>query len=102
MTKGNRTVHGYLLEFENSNILSALDQLEDYNPSRQKSKNLYNQEQVNIFTLQRKIRVRAWVYLMSKFRVDQLKGKPQVDGWWSAVSSTPPRDIDLLDVEFPL
>jgi gamma-glutamylcyclotransferase (GGCT)/AIG2-like uncharacterized protein YtfP len=101
MTKGNNPIYGYLLEFPDHNILSALDELEDYHPSRQKSKNLYNREQVDIFDFQRKIQGKAWVYLMSKRRVDQLKGEPQADGWWSAVGSTPLWSQDFVDVELP-
>jgi gamma-glutamylcyclotransferase (GGCT)/AIG2-like uncharacterized protein YtfP len=90
MTYGDNPVYGYLLEFGDRNILSALDLIEDYHPSRQNSKNLYNREQVEIFDFQRKIQARAWVYLMSKYRVDQLAGKPQINGWWSGVGITPP------------
>ncbi|MDJ0799527.1 MAG: gamma-glutamylcyclotransferase [Calothrix sp. MO_167.B12] len=90
MTSGDNLVYGYLLEFENANILSDLDALEGYHPSRQNSDNLYNREQVEIFDLQRKIQGKAWVYLMSRHRVNQLKGKPQANGWWSAVENAPP------------
>lgn len=90
MTCGDSIVYGYLLEFRDANVLSTLDALEDYYPSRQKSKNLYNREQVDIFDLQRKMQGKAWVYLMSKYRVDQLGGKPQGNSWWSGVGIAPP------------
>ncbi len=90
MTIGDNLVYGYLLEFSDANVLSALDTLEGYHPSRQKSKNLYNREQVAIFDLQGKKQTEAWIYLMTRHRVDRLRGKPQVNGWWSGVGITPP------------
>lgn len=90
MTVGYNLVYGYLLEFSDANVISALDTLEDYDPSRQKSENLYNREQVAIFDLQGEKQAEAWIYIMTRHRVNLLGGRIQPDGWWSGVGATPP------------
>ena len=85
MTPGNSHVHGYLLSFANLEILMDLDDLEDYQPARLESANLYYRQQIEIYEMfdqQRSLGL-AWVYLMSKELVDQLGGVVQPDGWWS-------------------
>ncbi|MBW4644661.1 MAG: gamma-glutamylcyclotransferase [Goleter apudmare HA4340-LM2] len=83
MTRGNSQVHGYLLSFTDSRVLHELDQLEDYQPTRHMSENLYNRLQVQVFDLQEISLAWAWVYLMTPDRVNQIDGTPQLDGWWS-------------------
>lgn len=83
MTVGDTPVQGYLLYFADAENLTELDQLEDYQTTRQKSENLYNREQIEIFNQDWLSLGQAWVYLMSLERVRQLKGIPQLDGWWS-------------------
>jgi len=83
MTTGNDKVYGYLLSFNNSEVLSSLDELEDYHPQRPSKENLYNRTQVEICDLENNSLGLAWVYLMSFMMIFQLKGTPQIDGWWS-------------------
>jgi gamma-glutamylcyclotransferase (GGCT)/AIG2-like uncharacterized protein YtfP len=92
MTLGDSAVYGYLLSFGDDGVLNHLDELEDYRPSRQKSKNLYNRQMIEIFDLKgngitlpqhRNSLGLAWAYLMEASLVDQLGGTPQDDGWWS-------------------
>ena len=83
MTTGNDKVYGYLLSFNNSEVLSSLDELEDYQPQRPSKDNLYNRTQVEIFDLENNSLGLAWAYLMSFMIILQLKGTPQSDGWWS-------------------
>ena len=83
MTQGNNLVYGYLLSFTNSEILSSLDELEDYDPQKHVSENLYNRTQVEIFDLENNSLGFARVYFMSFVKVRQLKGTPQTDGLWS-------------------
>jgi gamma-glutamylcyclotransferase (GGCT)/AIG2-like uncharacterized protein YtfP len=83
ITPGENFVHGYVLSFADLNILNALDELENYQPTRQKSANLYNRQEVEIYDRQNLPLGQAWVYFMATERVDQLKGIPQPDGWWS-------------------
>ncbi|MBW4558685.1 MAG: gamma-glutamylcyclotransferase [Trichormus sp. ATA11-4-KO1] len=83
MTPGEDSVHGYLLSFADLGILDALDELEDYQPARQMSENLYYRQQVEIYNLQGLSLGDAWAYLMAPEQVYQLQGLPQLDGWWS-------------------
>ncbi|YAF96307.1 MAG: gamma-glutamylcyclotransferase [Nodularia sp. CChRGM 3473] len=83
MTPGEGSVHGYLLSFADLGILDALDELEDYQPARQMSENLYYRQQVEISDLQGISLGDAWAYLMAPERVDQLQGLPLLEGWWS-------------------
>jgi gamma-glutamylcyclotransferase (GGCT)/AIG2-like uncharacterized protein YtfP len=107
MIKGDNRVYGYLLTFTDVEVLTELDELEDYHPFKQNSENLYNREQIKIFTLESKnleskIGIPslnqgfwnqalpekaklglAWVYLMSEYQINQLNGMRKTDGWWS-------------------
>jgi gamma-glutamylcyclotransferase (GGCT)/AIG2-like uncharacterized protein YtfP len=82
MTPGQNQVHGYLLSFSDPEVLSALDYLEDYQPNRPMSENLYNRQQVEVYDLQGQTLGWAWSYFMTLELVDKLNGTLQVDGWW--------------------
>ncbi len=93
MTLGDKFVCGFLLSFAHCEVLNHLDELEDYQPSRQKSKNLYNRQQIEIFNLKGYVSTLpqyrnslglAWAYLMEASLVYHLGGTPQDDGWWSS------------------
>ncbi|MBE9056610.1 gamma-glutamylcyclotransferase [Sphaerospermopsis sp. LEGE 08334] len=86
MTLGDGKVYGYLLSFPDSQILPALDDLEDYESTRPMSKNLYNRQSIEIFDLDGLSLGWAWVYLMTLERVDKLSGIPQMDGCWISFS----------------
>ncbi|MDZ7956874.1 MAG: gamma-glutamylcyclotransferase [Aulosira sp. DedQUE10] len=88
MTLEDSQVQGYLLSFPDSEVLSQLDELEDYQPHRQMSENLYNRQQIEIYDLQGLSLGLAWVYIMSPDRVKQLKATPQAYGWWTGGSLT--------------
>ena len=83
MTTGNDKVYGYLLSFNYSDVLSSLDELEDYHPQRPSKENLYNRTQVEIFDLENNSLCCAWAYFMDFMIIFQLKGIPQANGWWS-------------------
>ncbi|NDJ23567.1 gamma-glutamylcyclotransferase [Nostoc sp. B(2019)] len=89
MTLGDSQVHGYLLSFTNPGILKQLDVLEDYQPHRQMSENLYNRQIIEAYEPKGLSLGYAWVYLMSPERVYQFGGVPQPDGWWSNSGFTP-------------
>ena len=72
-----------LLSFNNPDVLSSLDELEDYNPQRPDKENLYNRTEVEIFDLENNSLGVAWAYFMNFMMIFQLKGTPQTDGWWS-------------------
>ncbi|MCL6751930.1 gamma-glutamylcyclotransferase [Nostoc sp. CCCryo 231-06] len=88
MTLGDSQVYGYLLSFSNSRILNELDTLENYQPNRQASENLYNRQIIEVYEPQSLSLGWAWVYLMTLERVDQLGGFLQLDGWWSGCGLT--------------
>lgn len=83
MTPGDSSVHGYLLSFTNPDVLTALDELEDYHPNRAASENLYNRTQIEIYNLQGHSLYWAWVYIMTEALAIQLRGIHQPNGWWS-------------------
>jgi gamma-glutamylcyclotransferase (GGCT)/AIG2-like uncharacterized protein YtfP len=82
MTLGNSKVYGYLLSFADSQILTALDNLEDYQPTKPISDNLYNRQSIEIFDLDGLSLGWVWVYLMTLERVYRLGGKLQPNGYW--------------------
>jgi gamma-glutamylcyclotransferase (GGCT)/AIG2-like uncharacterized protein YtfP len=84
MTKGEGKVHGYLLSFADSTLLTALDDLEDYQPTRQISENLYDRQYIEIYDLKRVSLASAWVYLMTSDKIYQLGGVGLVDGCWKS------------------
>ncbi|MBD2629873.1 gamma-glutamylcyclotransferase family protein [Trichormus variabilis] len=82
MTKGEGKVHGYLLSFADSTLLTALDDLEDYQPNRPMSENLYYRQYIKIFEPTGLSLGSAWVYLMTSEKIYQLGGVGLVDGYW--------------------
>lgn len=83
MTMGSRPVHGYLLFFADSEVLSQLDELEGYQQTKLNVDNLYNRQQIEIYEPQGRSLDNAWVYLMTQEQVYQLGGIYQEYGWWS-------------------
>lgn len=69
MTLGNRKVHGYLLSFADAKMLTALDDLEDYESTRPITENLYHRQSMEIFDLDGLSLGSAWVYLMTAAKV---------------------------------
>ncbi|WP_298921271.1 gamma-glutamylcyclotransferase [uncultured Nostoc sp.] len=95
MTLGNTQVYGYLLSFSNLRILNELDMLENYQPTRQPSENLYNRQIIEVYQLQSLSLGWAWVYLMTLDQVNQLGGFLQPDGWWTGCGLTAKYSYDL-------
>lgn len=84
MTMGKDIVHGYLLSFADVEVLKTLDELEDYQPDRQMSENLYNRQQVKIYHPQDLFLGWAWTYLMNPTKIQMLGGNLLPDGCWSS------------------
>jgi len=95
MTIGTEKVQGYLLSFTSSDILIALDNLEDYQPNRPLAENLYNRHYIEVYHPKGAFMSWAWVYLMSLDLVDHNGGVPQLDGWWSGCGLTSTGCVDL-------
>ena len=83
MTLGNDWVYGVLLTFATSNILSRLDQLEDFDPDRPATENDYQRQEVAVFDLQQRSLGSAWTYLMSWEQVQGLGGIWLPNGTWA-------------------
>ncbi|MBD2725092.1 gamma-glutamylcyclotransferase [Nostoc sp. FACHB-892] len=88
MTLGDSQVYGYLLSFSNPRVLNELDVLENYQPTRQPSENLYNRQTIEVYEPESTSLGWAWVYLMALEQVEQLEGFLQPDGWWSGCGLT--------------
>ncbi|MBK1988019.1 gamma-glutamylcyclotransferase [Sphaerospermopsis aphanizomenoides BCCUSP55] len=84
MTPGDGTVHGYLLSFTDSKLLTALDDLEDFESKRPMSENPYNRQLIEVFEPTGLSLGWAWAYLMTLEKVNQLGGIPQLDGCWNS------------------
>jgi gamma-glutamylcyclotransferase (GGCT)/AIG2-like uncharacterized protein YtfP len=87
MTLGNETVWGYLLYFTDPRVLTALDELEDYHPSKDIAANLYHRQCIETYTPTGSSLGKVWAYLMNEEQVVQLGGTAQNNSWWSSQSS---------------
>lgn len=95
MTSGESPVWGYLLEFAQWEVLTALDELEEYVPTRAKSENPYNRQEVEIYDQKGLSLGKAWVYLMTPEVVNQLGGIHLPNGWWSKHAAKPKQKYEF-------
>lgn len=86
MTVGKNQVRGVLLEFSDSNVLSSLDRLEDYQEQRASNLNEYYRSLTSVYGLDDRPITQAWAYYMKSDRVRQYGGTEVVSGDWSANS----------------
>ena len=89
MTPGDGRVQGYLLTFADSEVLRALDRLEDYHPERPPEQNEYNRQLIETFNLSGEPLETAWVYLMSPHLVRSYGGIFLPSGSWSNCGYSP-------------
>ena len=83
MTVGKNQVRGVLLEFSDSQVLSSLDRLEDYQEQRASNLNEYYRSLTLVYTLDDRPIAKAWAYYMKSDRVRQYGGIEVVSGDWS-------------------
>jgi len=83
MTRGESTVHGFVLSFKNPEILLDLDNLEDYHPQRPPEQNEYQRQKIQVFTSNGQNLGVVWSYLMSPEKVKLLNGKNLPSGFWT-------------------
>ena len=83
MTLGDSPVQGFLLTFADPNVLSILDELEDYDPQRLPEENEYYRQEIDIYSPTGQALGLAWVYLMTSKQVQYLEGILIPSGWWS-------------------
>ena len=84
MTEGDNKIEGYLLTFADVNILTSLDELEDYYPERPPDLNEYYRQQVSVYNLADDFLGLAWTYLMDLKKINQLKGILINSGCWNS------------------
>ncbi len=84
MTEGNNKIEGYLLTFDNPNILASLDELEDYHPERSPESNEYYRQQVPVYSLADDFLGSAWSYFMSLEKIRQLQGISLDTSYWNS------------------
>ncbi len=82
MIPGNSPVQGFLLSFSNSEILTQLDWLEDYDPQRPLMDNEYYRQQIEIFDMRFQPLGTAWAYLMTPEQICSYAGVLLPDGLW--------------------
>ena len=90
MTVGKNKVWGVLLEFSDSEVLSSLDRLEDYQEQRASDLNEYYRSLTLVYGLDDRPIAQAWAYYRSSDRVLQHGGIEVVSGNWSAKSYLKP------------
>lgn len=83
LTPGNRPVQGFLLAFENPDILTKLDQLEDYDPAHPEHSE-YLRVMVDVFNPDHHPLGQAWIYQMPTEQVTKLGGILLPQGTWSS------------------
>lgn len=83
---GTRQVQGFVLTFADADILTDLDELEDYAPAREPAANDYTRQLVTTYTPDGLPDRLAWAYLMTPDRIPQWGGILVPDGWWTSSS----------------
>lgn len=82
MTPGEGWVKGYLLCFQDPNILTELDELEDYRSDRDPIENEYERCWVEVFDLRLSPLGAAWAYFMEPAKIAYLGGVWLPQGHW--------------------
>ncbi|MGB3492155.1 MAG: gamma-glutamylcyclotransferase [Elainellaceae cyanobacterium] len=84
MTPGSSPVHGVVLEFDDSQLLDILDELEDYDPHRPAAENEYERVELEVFTPQNQALGKAWTYLMTEEQAERWGGQIIPTGNWNS------------------
>ncbi|MDX2212025.1 MAG: gamma-glutamylcyclotransferase [Oculatellaceae cyanobacterium bins.114] len=82
MTTGNDPVRGYVLEFNQPEVLQDLDELEGYDPQRSPDQNEYERVWVEVFDRDRHSLGFAWTYVMTTEQALSLGGVLLPQGVW--------------------
>jgi gamma-glutamylcyclotransferase (GGCT)/AIG2-like uncharacterized protein YtfP len=84
---GDSITHGYLLTFQEAEILGILDEYEQHDPTEIEPFGLgndYDRQEIEVFDLNRSLIGIAWAYVMTGEKVDRLQGVLIPNGIWSA------------------
>lgn len=90
LAEGSDWVQGYLLHLK-PDALGAIDDLEDYDPTRAAGDNEYERIEVEVFDLTQNSIGKAWTYRMQLKRILTLRGQWLPKGLWTGHSEA----IDL-------
>jgi gamma-glutamylcyclotransferase (GGCT)/AIG2-like uncharacterized protein YtfP len=95
---GSGLVAGLLLEFDESGVLAAIDELEDYRADRAADENEYQRQWCRVFCGDPGdwVTIGAWVYGMSADRVLALGGVELGEGWSGEIQERIAREMGWL------
>lgn len=102
LTVGDRWIQGFLLKLHNDWDITAMDEFEDYDPSRSAAENLYVRQQWPVLSPTQQPLGQAWVYWMARHRIQALGGVAVTSGNWSRQywpSLAPLEPTDDTDLE---
>jgi gamma-glutamylcyclotransferase (GGCT)/AIG2-like uncharacterized protein YtfP len=85
ISNGDGKVYGFILAFDDPNMLTELDELEEYYPHQPLAENIYSRQLVAAYTSEDNDSIPAWVYLMTIDRIQQFGGIHLPNGWWQSV-----------------
>ena len=80
VVEGDGIVHGNLLELPGQ-VLDSLDELEGYDPLGEPGENEYYRKLANV-RLSNDQEAEAWVYFMTRDRIQQMHGIRVESGYW--------------------
>jgi gamma-glutamylcyclotransferase (GGCT)/AIG2-like uncharacterized protein YtfP len=83
LTIGESFVQGSLLTFASSQILTELDELEEYQPDRPLEENEYYRQKTKTFSPTHQPLGTAWVYMMELEKAKRLGGILLPEGNWT-------------------
>ena len=83
MTEGKSKVQGFLLSFNDPNILKSLDYLEGYQALRANHLNEYYRASVPVYSLSDRLLGQAWAYYMTLAKVRKYQGIKLARGIWT-------------------
>lgn len=79
---GSDRIGGYLLTFADEAVLSALDELEGYDPNGPADANEYRRDRISVYRFSGGVLAEAWAYFMTASRVHSVGGILLPSGWW--------------------
>jgi gamma-glutamylcyclotransferase (GGCT)/AIG2-like uncharacterized protein YtfP len=94
IVSGTSPVYGYVFTFEDPEVLTQLDELEEYIPDRPIEQNEYIRKEIQTFDLHQQPLGWAWVYEMTQEQAERLGGVILPEGVWSKSAIDPIEPID--------
>ena len=79
---GENWVFGFLLSFEDENILKILDMLEGFDETNSQAANEYDRTITSVFDIKEDLIGRAWVYSMNKNQLSRFDYSALESGVW--------------------